>query len=72
MHFIGIGALGSYFEGMLARAGNDVIFIARGATGFMIDAPDQVQAVLRKAFEIPGHVLIGFGPFEIVYEQLLN
>jgi hypothetical protein len=38
----------------------------------MIDAPDQVQAVLRKAFEIPGHVLIGFGPFEIVYEQLLN
>jgi 2-dehydropantoate 2-reductase len=30
--FIGIGALGGYFGGMLARAGNDVIFIARGAT----------------------------------------
>jgi 2-dehydropantoate 2-reductase len=30
--FIGIGALGGYFGGMLARAGNDVIFIARGVT----------------------------------------
>jgi 2-dehydropantoate 2-reductase len=30
--FIGIGALGGYFGGMLARAGNEVIFIARGAT----------------------------------------
>lgn len=29
--FIGIGALGSYFGGQLAKAGNDVIFIARGA-----------------------------------------
>ena len=29
--FIGIGALGSYFGGRLAKAGNDVIFIARGA-----------------------------------------
>lgn len=30
--FIGIGALGGYFGGRLAKAGNDVIFIARGAT----------------------------------------
>ncbi|WP_263351277.1 2-dehydropantoate 2-reductase [Acidicapsa acidisoli] len=29
--FIGIGALGGYFGGRLAKAGNDVIFIARGA-----------------------------------------
>jgi len=30
--FIGIGALGGYFGGRLAKAGNDVAFIARGAT----------------------------------------
>ena len=30
--FIGIGALGSYFGGRLAQAGNDVVFIARGKT----------------------------------------
>jgi len=30
--FIGIGALGGYFGGRLANAGNDVVFIARGAT----------------------------------------
>ncbi|MGO9212094.1 MAG: 2-dehydropantoate 2-reductase [Terriglobales bacterium] len=30
--FIGIGALGGYFGGRLAKAGNEVIFIARGAT----------------------------------------
>lgn len=29
--FIGIGALGGYFGGRLAKAGNDVTFIARGA-----------------------------------------
>jgi 2-dehydropantoate 2-reductase len=29
--FIGIGALGGYFGGRLAKAGNDVVFIARGA-----------------------------------------
>jgi 2-dehydropantoate 2-reductase len=28
--FIGIGALGGYFGGRLAKAGNDVVFIARG------------------------------------------
>ena len=33
--FIGIGGLGGYFGGRLAKAGNDVIFIARGA---MLDA----------------------------------
>ena len=30
--FIGIGGLGGYFGGRLAKAGNDVVFIARGAT----------------------------------------
>jgi UDP-glucose 6-dehydrogenase len=29
--FIGTGALGGYFGGRLAKAGNDVVFIARGA-----------------------------------------
>ena len=29
--FIGIGALGGYFGDRLAKAGNDVTFIARGA-----------------------------------------
>lgn len=29
--FIGIGALGGYFGGRLAKAGNDVVFVARGA-----------------------------------------
>lgn len=30
--FVGIGGLGGYFGGRLAKAGNDVIFIARGST----------------------------------------
>ena len=30
--FIGIGALGGYFGGRLAKAGNDVVFVARGDT----------------------------------------
>jgi len=30
--FIGIGALGGYFGGRLAKAGNDVVFFARGET----------------------------------------
>jgi len=30
--FLGIGALGGYFGGRLAKAGNDVVFVARGAT----------------------------------------
>ncbi|MGC2323009.1 MAG: 2-dehydropantoate 2-reductase [Terriglobales bacterium] len=29
--FIGIGGLGGYFGGRLAKAGNDVVFVARGA-----------------------------------------
>ena len=44
--FIGIGALGGYFGGRLAKAGNDVIFLARGATlealrknGLRIESP---------------------------------
>ncbi|MFZ3213857.1 MAG: 2-dehydropantoate 2-reductase [Terriglobales bacterium] len=55
--FIGIGALGGYFGGRLAKAGNDVVFIARGATlealrknGLRVESPlgdfslPQVQA----------------------------
>jgi len=30
--FVGIGALGGYFGGRLAQAGNEVVFLARGAT----------------------------------------
>lgn len=32
---------------------------AFGAIGFMINAPDQIGSILKKAFEIPGPVLIG-------------
>jgi acetolactate synthase I/II/III large subunit len=53
---------------------------AFGAVGFMVDAPDQIGLVLRKAFEIPGPVLIGIRVdyrdnhklFEKVHEYLLN
>jgi acetolactate synthase I/II/III large subunit len=53
---------------------------AFGAAGFMIEAPDQIRPTLKKAFEIPGPVLIGIrvdyrdnhNLFERVHEQLLN
>jgi acetolactate synthase I/II/III large subunit len=53
---------------------------AFGAAGFMIEAPDQIGATLKKAFEIPGPVLIGIRVdyrdnhklFEKVHEHLLN
>jgi len=53
---------------------------AFGAVGFMIDAPDEIGPVLRKAFEVPGPVLIGIRVdyrdnhelFEKINEHLLN
>jgi acetolactate synthase I/II/III large subunit len=53
---------------------------AFGAVGFMVDAPDQIGTTLKKAFEIPGPVLIGirvdyrdnYKLFEKVHEHLLN
>jgi acetolactate synthase I/II/III large subunit len=53
---------------------------AFGAAGFMIDAPDQIGPTLKKAFEVPGPVLIGIRVdcrdnhklFEKVHEHLLN
>jgi len=53
---------------------------AFGAVGFMVDAPDQIGSTLKKAFEIPGPVLIGIRVdyrdnhklFEKVHEHLLN
>ena len=53
---------------------------AFGAAGFMIEAPDQIGPTLKKAFEIPGPVLIGIRVdyrdnhklFEKVHEHLLN
>jgi acetolactate synthase I/II/III large subunit len=53
---------------------------AFGAAGLMIDAPDQIGSTLKKAFEIPGPVLIGIRVdyrdnhklFEKVPERLLN
>jgi acetolactate synthase-1/2/3 large subunit len=53
---------------------------AFGAVGFMVEAPDQVGSTLKKAFEIPGPVLIGIRVdyrdnhklFEKVHEHLLN
>jgi len=52
---------------------------AFGAVGFMIEAPYQIGQTLRKAFEIPGPVLIGLQVdyrdnhklFENVHENLL-
>jgi acetolactate synthase-1/2/3 large subunit len=53
---------------------------AFGAAGFMVDAPDQIGPALKKAFEIPGPVLIGIRVdyrdnhklFEKVHKYLLN
>jgi acetolactate synthase-1/2/3 large subunit len=53
---------------------------AFGAVGFMIEAPHQIGQTLKKAFEIPGPVLIGLRVdyrdnhklFEDVHERLLN
>jgi acetolactate synthase-1/2/3 large subunit len=53
---------------------------AFGAAGLHVDAPDQIGPMLKKAFEIPGPVLIGIRVdyrdnhklFEKVHEYLLN
>jgi acetolactate synthase I/II/III large subunit len=53
---------------------------AFGAAGIMIDAPDQIGPALKKAFEVPGPVLIGIRVdyrdnhklFAKVHEYLLN
>jgi acetolactate synthase-1/2/3 large subunit len=53
---------------------------AFGAIGFMIETPDQIGPTLRKAFEIPGPVLIGIQVdyrdnrklFEKIHEHLIN
>jgi acetolactate synthase I/II/III large subunit len=53
---------------------------AFGAVGFVIEAPHQIGQTLKKAFEIPGPVLIGLRVdyrdnhklFEDVHERLLN
>jgi acetolactate synthase-1/2/3 large subunit len=60
----------------------DVVKFAEafGATGLMVDSPDQIGPTLRKAFEIAGPVLVGVRVdyrdnhllFEKVHEHLLN
>jgi acetolactate synthase-1/2/3 large subunit len=60
----------------------DVVKFAEafGAAGFMIETPDQIGSTLKKAFEIPGPVLIGIRVdyrdnhklFEEVHEYLLS
>ncbi len=53
---------------------------AFGATGYMINSPDEIGAVIRKAFEVQGPVLVGIRVdyrdnhllFEKVHERLLN
>lgn len=44
---VGVGGVGAYFGGQLARTGNDVVFVARGAhlnairaSGLRVDSPD--------------------------------
>jgi 2-dehydropantoate 2-reductase len=53
--FVGIGALGAYFGGRLANAGNEVVFIARGAmlealqqNGLRVETPEG-NIVLQQA-----------------------
>jgi acetolactate synthase I/II/III large subunit len=60
----------------------DVVKYAQafGAAGFMVEAPDQIGPTLKKAFEIPGPVLIGIRVdyrdnhklFDKVHEHLIN
>jgi acetolactate synthase I/II/III large subunit len=53
---------------------------AFGAAGFMVETPDRIGPTLKKAFEIPGPVLIGIRVdyrdnhklFEKVHEHLIN
>ncbi|MGA7110417.1 MAG: acetolactate synthase AlsS [Terracidiphilus sp.] len=53
---------------------------AFGAAGFMVETPNQIGPTLKKAFEIPGPVLVGVHVdyrdnhklFENVHEHLLN
>jgi acetolactate synthase-1/2/3 large subunit len=53
---------------------------AFGASGYMINSPDEIGPLLRKAFEVPGPVLIGIRVdyrdnhilFKEVHEHLLN
>lgn len=53
---------------------------AFGATGYMIDSPEEIGPVLRKAFEVSGPVLIGIQVdyrdnhllFEKVHQHLIN
>jgi hypothetical protein len=33
---VGVGVVGSYFGGALARGGKDVVFVARGATSVLV------------------------------------
>jgi ketopantoate reductase len=33
---VGVGVVGSYFGGALARGGEDVVFVARGATSVLV------------------------------------
>jgi acetolactate synthase I/II/III large subunit len=53
---------------------------AFGASGYMINSPDEIGPVLRKAFEVPGPVLIGIRVdyranhilFDHIHENLLT
>ena len=66
----GVGAVGGYFGARLARSGEDVVFVARGATlaaltakGLQVDSADG-DFVLRdvEAVDEPSSV----GPVEVV------
>src|SRR5918993_766212 len=66
---IGAGAVGGYYGGMLARAGNDVILIARGAhlgaireRGLTVRASRGEFTVHPGAADSPGKV----GPVDLV------
>jgi 2-dehydropantoate 2-reductase len=56
---VGTGVVGGYFGGELAHAGEDVVFLARGASlhaipayGLQVESVDSNFAVRRRALEV--------------------
>jgi 2-dehydropantoate 2-reductase len=67
---VGVGGSGGYFGGLLARAGEDVTFIARGATLDALRASGlTVESRLEGTFTVPVHATdnpASVGPVDLV------
>ena len=59
IYVVGSGAIGGYFGGLLAKAGNDVTFVARG---------EHYQAIKSKGLKVKSIV----GDFEIKPAQVIK